>query len=161
MCSLGNSLGGQMIGKIGRTIISITAGTTSLPRLTALDPSGPGFYAPVIANEKAISSSDATFVDVIHTDAFNLGTIFKCGHVDFYVNEGKAYQPGCFSEPFINSQLSNACSHYRAWRFYSESVLNTTAFPGVECNSWSDFVFNPQGCFRMTRGYMGLGAFKG
>lgn len=40
---LGNNIGEQMIGKIGRTIISITAGTTFIPRLTSLDPSGPGF----------------------------------------------------------------------------------------------------------------------
>lgn len=69
------------------------------------------------------------------TDAYNLGTLNKAGHVDFYPNEGKWYQPGCTTEPFINSQLSNACSHYRAWRFYRESVINSTLFPGVECNN--------------------------
>lgn len=154
-------MGGQMIGKIGRTIISITAGTTMLPRLTALDPSGPGFYAPVVANEKAITSNDAAFVDVIHTDAYNLGTIYKCGHVDFFPNEGKGYQPGCTTEPFISSAISNACSQFRSWRFYSESVLNSTAFPGVECNNWNDFAYTNTGCFRMAKGYMGFGAFKG
>ena len=90
-----------------------------------------------------------------------MGTISRCGHVDFYVNEGKAYQPGCLAEPFINSQLSTSCSHYRAWKFYSESVLSATAFPGVECNNWNDFAYTNTGCFRMAKGFLGFNAFKG
>ena len=33
----------------------------------------------------------------------------KVGHVDFYPNDGKAPQPGCFGEP-----LGLDCSHQRA-----------------------------------------------
>lgn len=41
----------------------------------------------------------ANFVDIIHTDANNLGTNQNTGHVDFWPNNGVAFQPGCTNTP--------------------------------------------------------------
>lgn len=151
-----------MVGKIGRSIISQTSGKTILPRVTALDPAGPGFYpTPVVLFQKAISSSDAAFVDIIHTDGGKLGSIFSGGHVDFFVNGGTPVQPGCTTDVVESFDITNACSHYRSWLYYSESVLRPTAFPAVECNSWFDFSLTNFGCYRMAKGYLGYNTYKG
>lgn len=42
-----------------------------------------------------MDESDASFVDVIHSNALVQGKIERCGHVDFYMNGG-IIQPGCF-----------------------------------------------------------------
>ena len=147
-----------MVGKIGRSVISQTAGRTVLPRITALDPAGPLFYPfPVVLLEKAISSSDAAFVDIIHTDGGVLGSLFPGGHIDFYVNGGIPVQPGCLTEGTITS----ACSHSRSWKYYSESVLRPTAFPAIECGSWAEFIFSNLKCYRMAKAFMGYNVYKG
>lgn len=58
---------------------------------TGLDPAGPLFN---LLNDR-LSTSDAVFVDVIHTDKTGYGTALKVGHVDFYPNYGHRPQPGC------------------------------------------------------------------
>lgn len=68
-------------------------------RITALDPAFPGFYPAV--NTKALSKSDAQFVDVIHTDALWYGAPYSTGTVDFWPNSGRALQPGCPRRNFI------------------------------------------------------------
>lgn len=42
-----------------------------------------------------LTSSDAIFVDVIHTDGGILGFPSPIGHADFYPNNGRPLQPGC------------------------------------------------------------------
>lgn len=64
-------------------------------RLTGLDPAYPGYYPPLLGSP--ISSSDAAFVDIIHTDGGGFGTPTHSGHADFWPNEGGAKQPGCFT----------------------------------------------------------------
>ena len=57
-----------------------------------LDPAGKDFnYA---SKEFRLDKGDATFVDVIHTDADLAGTFRAVGDVDFYPNGGKV-QPRC------------------------------------------------------------------
>ena len=60
-----------------------------------LDPAGPGFN--LVSNEFRLDKSDATFVDIIHTDANLLGTFRVVGDADFYPNGGKD-QPLCRAE---------------------------------------------------------------
>ena len=70
----------------------------SLGRITGLDPAGPNFqYLPAFIR---LDSSDAQFVDALHTDGiytdFQLGEgmMQAVGHVDIYANGGPP-QPGC------------------------------------------------------------------
>ena len=65
--------------------------------VSGLDPAGP--YFQNTPEEVRLDSSDADFVDVIHSDAeklldLGLGTAQVSGHVDFWPNNG-IEQPGC------------------------------------------------------------------
>ena len=62
--------------------------------ILGLDPAGPVFARR--PRKARLDSSDARFVDVIHT-SFNylVGIMGRCGDVDFYVNGG-GKQPGCW-----------------------------------------------------------------
>ncbi|VDI70289.1 Hypothetical predicted protein, partial [Mytilus galloprovincialis] len=91
---IGFSLGAHLAGYVGNAV-------DGLGRITGLDPAGPQFEGLHIAVR--LDSSDASFVDVIHTDADQLfnadmspgfGTKQAMGHADFYVNGGSD-QPGC------------------------------------------------------------------
>lgn len=63
-------------------------------RISALDPALPLFYPPTNATQ-TINVNDAVLVDVIHTDAGNYGAPVNTGCVDFVVNGGTRFQPGC------------------------------------------------------------------
>lgn len=63
---------------------------------SALDPAFPGFMTP--DTNIRLSSSDAKFVDVIHTDGGFFGFPYSIGHADFFPNGGIAVQPGCVQE---------------------------------------------------------------
>ncbi|XP_033345212.1 pancreatic triacylglycerol lipase-like [Bombus vosnesenskii] len=124
---IGHSLGAQIAGVLPENI------NFRLIRITGLDPAGPLFY---IINHR-LTSEDADFVDIIHTDAGAYGIALNSGHVDFYPNGGHRPQPGC---SLINIPLSapDFCSHQRSYIFYSESVKNHKAFIGKcqgDCSS--------------------------
>lgn len=57
-----------------------------------MDPFLTCFYPPVLT--KHLTKEDATFVDIIHSDAGYYGTPMQCGTVDFWPNNGKGVQPG-------------------------------------------------------------------
>lgn len=67
-----------------------------LPRVTGLDPAGPGFITT--SKDNKLDKEDGKFVDVIHTNCFMQGLVEELGHVDFYLNGG-IIQPGCWAEP--------------------------------------------------------------
>ena len=69
MHGVGHSLGGQLIGHIGREVIEISNQKLIMSRITALDPAAPLFY-PRNNVFTPINSQDAMFVDVIHTGKF-------------------------------------------------------------------------------------------
>ncbi|XP_075213817.1 inactive pancreatic lipase-related protein 1-like [Lycorma delicatula] len=140
----------HMIGQsLGAHVMSYAAANiTSIARLTGLDPAQPGF-------EKAhpstcLDPTDAQFVDVIHTNAkpflsnLGLGIMQPVGHIDFYVNGG-GFQPGCYDSlrkylaqyanlmdilaaPFTVIADYLACSHRRAYQYYTESLRYTCSF---------------------------------
>ncbi|KAK8784521.1 hypothetical protein V5799_009114 [Amblyomma americanum] len=90
---VGFSLGAHAAGFCGRHFYNSTQ--QQLGRITGLDPAGPLFENPNIS----LSSSDVTFVDVIHTNGgpindLKFGRKNPMGHVDFYPNGGSD-QPGC------------------------------------------------------------------
>ncbi|XP_055976302.1 pancreatic lipase-related protein 3 [Sorex fumeus] len=143
---IGHSLGAHVAGEAGSR-------TPGLGRITGLDPAGPYFHNT--PNEVRLDPSDATLVDVIHTNAarflfeFGAGTINACGHLDFYPNGGK-HMPGCedFITPFFKLDFKAYkeemasffdCNHARSHRFYTESVLNPDAFIAYPCRSYESF----------------------
>lgn len=87
---IGFSLGAHVSGFAGAELPGIS-------RITGLDPAGPLFESQ---HPKArLDSTDATFVDVIHSNGENLilgglGSWQPMGHVDFYPNGGRV-QHGC------------------------------------------------------------------
>lgn len=89
---IGHSLGAQLAGVIGRDIIRKTNSQRKIRRITGLDPAGPGFS--FASNLPTLDSSDATFVDNIHTNAPVFGVPCPTGHVDFWPNFATV-QPGC------------------------------------------------------------------
>jgi len=104
-------------------------------------------------------------VDIIHTDYGYYGVNKYTGTVDFFPNNGSRIQPGCpLNATFYSSEGTplfffrilikinytlyifrllfdtDFCSHQRSWRFYAESLINESAFLGVQCSSFSRFM---------------------
>ncbi|KYN02692.1 Pancreatic triacylglycerol lipase, partial [Cyphomyrmex costatus] len=126
---VGHSMGSQIAGYIGRKV------NFKIPRITGLDPAGPlyNFLQP------HLSFSDARFVDIIHTDYGFYGIARTTGTVDFFPNGGERIQPGCQQHPKFYSK-DDFCSHQRSWKFYAESLIDESAFLGVQCSSLSHLV---------------------
>jgi hypothetical protein len=100
-------LGAHVAGNTGEHLRSGRLG-----RVTGLDPALPGFH--LLTNDKGrLDSTDALFVDIIHSCGGVLGFLQPLGHVDFYPNAGVAIQPGCCCVPeLIGIKLvyvMNAC----------------------------------------------------
>ncbi len=112
---IGFSLGAHVMGFAGRT------SSGSFDRITGLDPAGPCFQDGK-NTDKHIQKSDATLVDIIHTDgtsgAFPLGTLELRGHLDFYPFGGYS-QPGCILSP---------CNHFKAHRYFIASIKEPQKF---------------------------------
>lgn len=87
---IGFSLGAHVAGTAGHSVL-----LGRIARITGLDPAAPEFERP--PRQRSLMSSDASFVDVIHTNALpivGLGVRQPIGHADFYPNGGD-WQPGC------------------------------------------------------------------
>uniref|UniRef100_UPI0037E7B78E inactive pancreatic lipase-related protein 1-like n=1 Tax=Semicossyphus pulcher TaxID=241346 RepID=UPI0037E7B78E len=141
---IGHSLGAHIAGDVGSRI-------PSLARITGLDPTEPYFQG---ANASVrLDTSDATFVDVIHTDGLpfdsklGLGMTQSVGHVDFYPNGGEL-MPGCSANRGKPSDLDafwegtkkfDACNHVRAYQYYSESIVKPQGFVGFPCSDKDSF----------------------
>lgn len=87
---VGFSLGAHVAGFAGAEL-------GNLSRITGLDPAGPLFESQ--DPRARLDQSDASFVDVIHSNGENLilgglGSYQPMGHVDFYPNGGRM-QKGC------------------------------------------------------------------
>ncbi|XP_077292394.1 pancreatic lipase-related protein 2-like [Arctopsyche grandis] len=103
---VGHSLGAHIVGFAGKAYQLLKPGEI-LPRITGLDPAGPCFY------NVSISSSDARFVDIIHTNDREFRIFESLGSVDFFPNGGGVMEPGC---------KIISCSHLRVIDYYVESV---------------------------------------
>jgi len=87
---IGFSLGAHVAGYAGAEL-------KNLSRITGLDPAGPLFENQ--DSKTRLDSTDAKFVDVIHSNGENLilgglGSWQPMGHVDYYPNGGRM-QKGC------------------------------------------------------------------
>nr|BAO01446.1 pancreatic lipase [Thunnus orientalis] len=141
---IGHSLGAHAAGEVGSKI-------SGLARITGLDPAEPYFQDTPVSVRLDIS--DATFVDVIHTDGlpFNsklgLGMSQPVGHIDFYPNGGEL-MPGCSRNRGRPADLDafwqgtkkfDACNHVRAHQYYSESIVKPQGFLGYPCSDKDSF----------------------
>jgi len=129
---IGHSLGAHVCGFTGAGLL-----VGRLPRITASDPALPLFGS--VSDEGRIDSTDAIFVDVIHTAGGflwdgGLAFIEPRGDVDFYPNGGTK-QPGCTGIP----EIVGACSHARSYEYFSESVRAGHSFTACKCTTWEHF----------------------
>ncbi|XP_075225625.1 pancreatic triacylglycerol lipase-like [Lycorma delicatula] len=121
---LGHSLGAHIVGIAGQNAIS-----KPLPWITGFDPALPLFTDDTTSR---LDSSDAEFVDVVHTSGGFLGFQESIGHVDFYPNGGTPIQPGCDFDVGI-------CSHCRSYDYYISALENPTPFLAAPCDSYTNF----------------------
>ncbi|KAG5868976.1 hypothetical protein JTB14_009794 [Gonioctena quinquepunctata] len=148
---IGFSLGAHIAGIAGKLLRK----DLRIPRLTALDPALPEYSLK--DTSRRLSSNDAEYVDVIHTDSGIFGFPLAMGDADFFPNGGRALQPGCQPSYLVRQRLVNqvlACSHVRAWRLYAESVRNERAFPATRCSLWRG---PEKHCDFSVDAYMGYG----
>jgi hypothetical protein len=111
-----------------------------LPRITGLEPASGGYER--IEKLRSLSSSDADFVDVIHTNAANvlgLGTTSPIGHADFYPNGGR-WQYGCLWNTEYDSLSNNffiICMTISISYFYVQFIAVTADQHTISSNqSW-------------------------
>ena len=98
-----------------------------------LDPAGPLFESQ--SNSLRLGSSDAKFVDVIHTSSAS-GIRQAIGHLDFYPNGGRM-QPGCGS---VWTDVLRGCSHDLAIDLFADSMMSTACQSvAYECDSYLSF----------------------
>ncbi|PSN31810.1 hypothetical protein C0J52_22637 [Blattella germanica] len=122
----GHSLGAHVAGIAGNRLTSGTLG-----KITGMDPALPLFGDDSLANR--LDSSDASFVEIIHTCSGLLGFSDPIGHADFYPNKGTIIQPGC------GIDLAGSCSHSRSHVYFEESITSGTGFYGYKCSSWNTY----------------------
>lgn len=141
---IGHSLGAHAMGYAGKR-------TKRFGRITGLDPAGPSFEK--MPPSVRIDSTDADFVDVIHTDAQNqgFGMMDPTGHIDFYPNGGQL-MPGCGkrNKPLSGSTRGTikgafetlGCSHWKAIHYMMDSINeNPSCFAvSFECSSYGHFL---------------------
>ena len=155
---VGFSLGAQIQSIASRQVLSRTNRRLVVGRLTGLDPGQiQTVLIPLIGR---LSSTDAAFVDSVHTEGVGFGDHLSIGHVAYFVNGGVA-QPFCTS---IIGTVAQTCSHNFAVTAWAESVrAQSEIFPSLQCTSWQNFLANncvlgaPQGNMgkhtsRITRG---------
>eukprot|EP00095_Tigriopus_kingsejongensis_P009489 maker-scaffold661_size154698-snap-gene-0.19 protein:Tk09489 transcript:maker-scaffold661_size154698-snap-gene-0.19-mRNA-1 annotation:"pancreatic triacylglycerol lipase-like" len=125
---IGFSLGAHVAGYLGQKVKG------QLQRVTGLDPAAPMFR---LSNNR-INRRSAQFVDIIHTSGGFTSLEEPLGHADFYPNSGVHPQPGCEND----TSLDHKCSHFRAFKFYEESIGSNGAFSSKACRNWMDFQYN-------------------
>jgi pimeloyl-ACP methyl ester carboxylesterase len=114
---IGHSLGAHVCGFAGK---NYALNGKKFFRISGLDPAGPLFSNDIT---QRLDRTDASVVDVYHTNNGWLGYSDAIGTVDYYPTDewGKeAQQPGCGTNP---GQL--ACNHFRAIEIYLSSISNS------------------------------------
>ncbi|XP_049871169.1 lipase member H-like [Pectinophora gossypiella] len=86
---IGHSIGAHIAGNVGQNVKEMNR---VVDAITGLDPALP-LYKFSLENQR-LDSSDARYVEVIHSSTNSWGYRVPLGHVDFYPNGGRI-QPGC------------------------------------------------------------------
>ncbi|CAG9824433.1 unnamed protein product [Phaedon cochleariae] len=114
---IGHSMGGQISANVGMRIKNQLG--QKIGRITGLDPAAPLYEWPHIESlDEILDPTDASFVDVIHTNARHLGMVTPAGHVDYYPNGGDR-QEGC---------IFWICDHIRACEYFIASIRKPDLF---------------------------------
>nr|XP_022917686.1 lipase member H-like [Onthophagus taurus] len=135
---IGHGLGAHVAGYAAQRLFATK--NVKVNRLTGLD--------PTIQTIRNLTSTDAQFVDVIHTtDVY--GTYKALGIVDFFPNNALVPQAGCGFEyvPMI------ACSHYMSVIFFGNSIKNGTLYLATKCTNYENY--KDSLCTRNATTYMG------
>jgi Lipase len=109
--------------------------SNNLLKAKFLDPAHPTFEDVTKVNN-ILDSSDAEFVDVIHSSAGVVGHTANLGHADFWPNSGRPTQPGCDTL----SDFFGSCSHGQSYRYFAESIKERNSFKALKCNNWMEYV---------------------
>lgn len=128
---VGLSLGGQIIGEAGRYAQlyseEATGKVSKIKECHSLDPAGPGFDGCDVR----LTKDDCEVVQVIHTNArqrpvrlgdISLGTAFKSGHCDYWINCG--FEQGC---------EGRSCSHVHSVKVYYSSINHLCDYKAIPC----------------------------
>ncbi|XP_011342537.1 lipase member H isoform X2 [Ooceraea biroi] len=127
---IGHSVGAHISGLVGYCT------NFTIPRITGLDPANRLWY-PFGCY---LAPTDASWVDVIHTDSGEWGTPKSMGTADYYANTGTVIQPGCpFNASSVLSILS--CSHQMSIEIYAESKYEPDKYVAMSCPSFASFIF--------------------
>jgi phosphatidic acid-selective phospholipase A1 len=116
---VGQSLGAHISGMVGLYFRQAT--NTSIGRITGTDPASPSFQNLPI--DSRLDATDATFVDIVHTNQGEFGYVGTLGDADFFINGGGPIQPDCLA---VQNVTDVVCSHNIAPRFYSLSISDKT-----------------------------------
>ncbi|CAK9822180.1 Pancreatic triacylglycerol lipase (Fragment) [Anthophora retusa] len=118
---VGHSLGAHVAG------LSSHYAKAKANYVVALDPAMPNFL--LAGPGERVSTEDANFVQVIHTNGGVLGYVKPIGHVDFYPNGGRL-QAGCVID------MVGSCSHLRSVEYFAESINSKVGFIAKSCKSY-------------------------
>ncbi|XP_051998996.1 phospholipase A1 member A isoform X2 [Xyrauchen texanus] len=148
---IGVSLGAHVSGFVG------TLFEGKIGRITGLDPAGPMFKRADPFDR--LDSSDALFVEAIHTDSDYFGISIPVGHVDFFLNGGMD-QAGCARSRFASMYGYVICDHMRALHVYMSALNNSCPLIGFPCSNYEEFLagkcINCEGPFNGTCPQIGL-----
>lgn len=140
---IGHSLGAHVAGMVGKKVNNGTIHT-----VYGLDPAGPLFSTSKPANR--LASTDAEYVEVIHTDRVEYGYAKPLGQADFYPNWGRR-QPGCKYD-------IGGCSHRRsAWLFIDAiRMRSNNSFVPTKCLDY-DSIKNERRCSVLVNNSVRMG----
>ncbi|KAK2587639.1 hypothetical protein KPH14_003762 [Odynerus spinipes] len=135
---VGHSLGAHVVG------LGAHYAKSTVNYVVGLDPALPGFATAGVGSR--ISKGDASYVEIIHTNAGLLGYLSSIGDSDFYPNGGSK-QVGCIID------IGGACSHSRSYHYFAESINSPVGFHAKECENYLQFKLGA--CNHKTSSLMG------
>ncbi|XP_075156812.1 vitellogenin-1-like [Haematobia irritans] len=140
---IGHSLGAHIVGIAGRYYYKLTG--RKIDRITGLDPARPCFRTPSIF--PSLKRGDGRYIDIIHSNPYELGTEEAIGDVDFFAGGLSPTRRGC--------GINIRCSHEISIQYLVESIYpgNELNFVGYQCDSYEDL--EQQTC-RGPRSIMGF-----
>jgi len=123
---VGQSMGAHVSGSAGMLFKRATG--SLIGRITGTDAAGPLFQGSAV--DKRLDSSDAAFVDSYHTNDGGYGYSGAFADADFFINGGKAPQPGC-------DGTETFCSHNMAVAYMAKSIIDTSVLAVSKSDSTS------------------------